>query len=57
MIPLQSKNKTLADFLALPERKPALEYIDGQIYEKSMPKGKHSTLKTELAFTLNSVLK
>ncbi|MEB3192906.1 MAG: Uma2 family endonuclease [Snowella sp.] len=57
MIPVPSKNTTLADFLALPERKPVLEYIDGQICEKPMPKGKHSTLQTELVFTLNSILK
>lgn len=57
MIQVQSTDITLADFLALPERKPTLEYVDGQIFEKVMPKGKHSTLQTELAFTLNSVLK
>lgn len=57
MVQIQSKDITLADFLALPERKPALEYVDGQIFEKVMPKGKHSTLQTELSFTLNSVLK
>ena len=57
MVQIQSKDITLADFLALPERKPTLEYVDGQIFEKVMPKGKHSTLQTELSFTLNSVLK
>jgi Uma2 family endonuclease len=57
MIPVQSKNTTLADFLDLPERKPDLEYINGQISKKTIPKGKHSTLQTELVFTLNSVLK
>ena len=42
MVQIQSKDITLADFLALPERKPTLEYVDGQIFEKVMPKGKHS---------------
>ncbi len=37
--------------------KSSLEYVDGQFFEKAMPKGKHRTLQTELAFTLNSVLK
>ena len=35
----------LEEFLALPETKPASEYIDDQIYQKPMPQGKHSTLE------------
>ena len=35
---------TLEEFLQLPETKPASEYIDGKIYQKPMPQGKHSTL-------------
>ena len=33
----------------LPETKPAQEYIDGKIYTKPMPKGKHSAIQTFLA--------
>ena len=35
----------LEEFLALPETKPASEYIDNQIYQKPMPQGKHSILE------------
>ena len=45
---IQSPSKiSLAEFLLLPETKPASEYIDGQIYQKEMPQGKHSTLQFE----------
>lgn len=44
---------TLAEFLKLPETKPASEFIDGQIYQKPMPQGKHSTLQLRLADTIN----
>jgi Uma2 family endonuclease len=45
---------TLEEFLALPETKPACEYINGNILEKPMPQGKHSVLQTYLAATINS---
>ena len=48
---------TLEEFLALPETKPASEYIDGKIVQKPMPKGKHSTIQTELSAALNYALK
>jgi Uma2 family endonuclease len=35
-----SKPLTLEEFLKLPETKPASEYIDGEIIQKPMPKGK-----------------
>jgi Uma2 family endonuclease len=35
-------NFSLEEFLQLPETQPACEYIDGQIYQKPMPQGKHS---------------
>ncbi len=44
---------TLEEFLKLPETKPASEYIDGKIYQKPMPQGKHSTLQIELASAIN----
>jgi Uma2 family endonuclease len=53
---IQSLNKlSLTDFLNLPETEPASEYIDGQIYQKPMPKGKHSAIQTFLAPTINQV--
>ncbi len=48
---------TLEEFLKLPETKPASEYIDGEIYQKPMPSGEHSTLQTELVTKINQVAK
>lgn len=50
-----TKPITLNEFLKLPETKPASEFIDGQIYQKPMPQGKHSTLQLRLADTINQV--
>jgi Uma2 family endonuclease len=44
---------TLEEFLKLPETKPASEYVNGAIYQKPMPQGKHSTLQIELASAIN----
>ena len=44
---------TLEEFLKLPETKPAKEYINGKIYQKPMPQGKHSTLQSELVSAIN----
>jgi Uma2 family endonuclease len=46
---------TLEEFLKLPETKPASEYIDGTIYQKPMPQGKHSKLQTELSSNINQI--
>ncbi len=54
MSPLQSPPQlSLEDFLQLPETKPASEYIDGKIYQKPMPKGKHSAIQTFLSSAIN----
>jgi Uma2 family endonuclease len=56
MAPIQSPTKlSLAEFLQLPETKPASEYINGQIYQKPMPKGKHSRLQTHLSAEINYI--
>jgi Uma2 family endonuclease len=52
-MPATTKPITLAEFLQFPETKPANEFIDGQIYQKLMPQGKHSTLQIRLADTIN----
>ena len=49
------KTITLEEFLKLPETKPASEYINGEIIQKPMPKGKHSRLQLRLCETLNNV--
>ncbi len=46
---------SLKEFLELPETKPAREYINGEIYQKPMGQGKHSTLQIELASAINQV--
>ena len=53
---IESPSKiSLEEFLLLPETKPASEYADGQIYQKSMPQGKHSTLQSEFPSVINRV--
>lgn len=53
---IQSKqNISLQEFLKLPETKPALEYIDGVIYQKPMPQGEHSIIQTRLSAAINQV--
>lgn len=53
---LQSPAKlSLADFLQLPETEPTSEYIDGTIYQKPMPKGKHSAIQTLLSPAINQI--
>jgi Uma2 family endonuclease len=53
MVKTSSKLISLKDFLALPETKPASEYTDGKIVQKPIPKGKHSTIQTELSSAIN----
>jgi Uma2 family endonuclease len=58
MVATQTKSITLEQFLALPETKPASEYIaTGKIVQKPMPQGKHSLLQLELVFFINSILR
>jgi Uma2 family endonuclease len=52
----QIENKlTLAEFLALPETKPASEYINHKVEQKSMPQGEHSTLQGSLVTAINQI--
>ncbi|MHC5722129.1 MAG: Uma2 family endonuclease, partial [Nostoc sp.] len=46
---------SVEEFLKLPETKPASEYFNGQISQKPMPQGKHSTLQVELASAINQI--
>jgi Uma2 family endonuclease len=48
---------TLSEFLKLPETEPASEFIDGKIFQKPMPQGKHSSIQTEIATTINLKLR
>lgn len=56
MVTTPTQPITLAAFLELPETKPASEYIDGQITQKPMPQGEHSTLQRDLTQALDSQL-
>jgi Uma2 family endonuclease len=51
--PLATSALSLEEFLKLPETKPASEFIDGQIYQKPMPQGKHSLLQTLFTPAIN----
>ena len=57
MVKSSIQSLTLEEFLQLPETKPASEYIDGEIFQKPMPQGKHSILQRELTFFLTNSLK
>ncbi|MEH2379641.1 MAG: Uma2 family endonuclease [Nostoc sp.] len=46
---------TLEEFLKLPETKPASEYINEEIIQKPMPKGRHSRLQGKLCAVVNEV--
>ncbi|MEH2291637.1 Uma2 family endonuclease [Nostoc sp.] len=48
---------SVEEFLKLPETKPESEYFNGQVYQKPMPQGEHSTLQIELASAINQVAK
>jgi Uma2 family endonuclease len=54
--PAKKSALTLADFLVMPETKPANEFIDGEIIQKPMAKGKHSIVQRELTFTIDRPL-
>jgi Uma2 family endonuclease len=57
MVQTPTKSLTLTEFLSLPETKPASEFIDGEIIQKPMPQGKHSTLQLDLGSSINLALK
>jgi Uma2 family endonuclease len=49
------KPLSLDEFLAMPETEPASEFIDGEIVQKEMPKGKHSQLQLKVCNAINAV--
>jgi Uma2 family endonuclease len=55
--PISKASLTLEAFLAMPETKPASEFIDGEIVQKPMPQGKHSAVQSEFVPIINSKLK
>ena len=57
MVQTSIKPISLEAFLKLPATKPASEFIDGQIVQKPMPQGKHSTIQGDLVPAINIALK
>lgn len=47
---------TLQAFLALPETKPACEYIDGAVVQKTMPKTRYARLQGKLIQVINAMV-
>ena len=56
MTVITSQKLNLEEFLKLPETKPASEYINGEIIQKTMPKGRHSRLQGKLCTAINQVV-
>jgi Uma2 family endonuclease len=50
---LTGRRLTLDEFLALPEEKPALEYLDGVVTQKVSPKMHHSNLQSFFVEVVN----
>ena len=57
MVQAPAKPLTLEEFLAMPETKPASEYVDGVVIPKPMPQGKHSILQRELSVSLTTIFR
>jgi Uma2 family endonuclease len=49
MTAIAHRRMTLEEFLRLRERKPALEYVDGEVTQKVAAKARHGTLQLRLA--------
>ena len=52
----QIEQITLAEFLELPDTKPASEYIDGEVIQKPMPQKQHSIIQKKLLFAIDPIL-
>jgi Uma2 family endonuclease len=52
MVKIISNLVTLQEFLEQPETKTASEYINGEIIQKPIPKGRHSRLQGKLCAVL-----
>jgi Uma2 family endonuclease len=52
-VAITGRRLSLEEFLALPEEKPALEYVDGEVVQKVSPKYRHIRLQFGLAELVN----
>jgi Uma2 family endonuclease len=57
MVQTPFKPITLDALLQLPETKSASEFIEGQILQKPIPQGKHSTIQGDLVAAINAIVK
>ena len=55
MVITVSKENNLEDFLKLPETKPYLEFINGEIQQKPMPQGEYSVIQSKLITVINQI--
>ncbi len=56
MVQTPVRQITLEEFLALPDTKPATEYIDGAIIQKPMPQKQHGIIQKQLLFSIDPIL-
>lgn len=56
MTVITSQKLNLKEFLKLPETKPASEYINDEIIQKPITKGRHSRLQGKLCTAINQVV-
>ena len=56
MLQTPAKPISIDEFLQLPETKPASEYIDGQIIQKTMPQGQPSRIQQKLTSVINAAI-
>ena len=52
---ITQRRMTLAEFLELPEQKPALEYLDGVVTQKVSPQFDHGIVQGEFTRLVNNV--
>jgi Uma2 family endonuclease len=57
MVQTPIKSINLETFLKLPKTKPASEFINGQVFQKPMSQGKHSTIQRDLVNAVDAKLK
>jgi Uma2 family endonuclease len=57
MMPTSEQAIALAEFLQQPDTKPASEYIDGVIIQKTMPGREHSAIQGDLVTFINTALR
>lgn len=55
MTQIATTSISLKEFLQLPETTPPSEFIQGQIFQKSMPQGQHSRIQQKLISAINHI--